>query len=115
MNSSKAEITIVLRREIGEKVIFIKITNPQASCALNDMVSDIDIAMEILEDWDKYTAFILRVNMELWAEKVEDQPKRKMDEFEVCTICGAHTGKEMCVDCAWINLVDMYKLSSQGK
>lgn len=56
----------------GAKILFIKVTEPQAASALNGNVSDLDAAKEILQNWGKNSAFPLRGNMEIIDPQIKD-------------------------------------------
>ena len=56
----------------GAKILFIKVSDPQAASALNGNVSDMDAAKEILEHWGKNSAFPLRGNMEIVDPQIKD-------------------------------------------
>lgn len=57
---------------IGAKILFIKVTDPQAASSLNGNVSDMDAAKEILKYWGKDSAFPLRGNMEIIDPHIKD-------------------------------------------
>lgn len=50
---------------IGAQLLFIKVTDPQPASNLNGNVSDVEYANNLLQSWNKNTAFQLRENMEL--------------------------------------------------
>ena len=56
----------------GAKILFIKVTNPQAASNKNDGVGDIEYANGLLEKWSTDMAFQLRENMELIDPGIKD-------------------------------------------
>lgn len=57
---------------VGAKVLFIKITEPQAASTKNGDVSDEEYASNLLKKWSKDMAFALRGNMELIDTSIKD-------------------------------------------
>jgi len=56
----------------GAKILFIKVTNPEPASTLNNNVSDVAYANEIIQNWGKNTAYQLRGNMELVDPGIKD-------------------------------------------
>lgn len=61
--SWKAQMQQVNR--VGAKILFLKITDPQAASDLNGNVDDITYGTELIQKWGKDTSFVLRGNMDV--------------------------------------------------
>ena len=56
----------------GAKILFIKVTNPQAASSKNGGVGDVDYANNLLQKWSSDMAYQLRDNMELIDPGIKD-------------------------------------------
>lgn len=56
----------------GAKILFVKVTEPQAASEQNGNVSDVEFAEDILKSWGKNTGFVLRENMEIIDPHIKD-------------------------------------------
>ena len=66
----KTQMTQVNRT--GTKLLFLKVTDPKPADHLNDSVSDLDAAKNILENWGNDTSYALRGNMEVIDPQIKD-------------------------------------------
>jgi len=56
----------------GAKILFLKVTEPQAASEQNGNFSDVEFAENILMNWGKNTSFVLRENMEIIDPHIKD-------------------------------------------
>lgn len=56
---------MVQANRIGSKILFIKITNPQAASIRNGNVSDVEYANSIIANWQSGVGYILRENFDI--------------------------------------------------